>query len=527
MRRFSYFLLIILLTSCYEDVDLTPEPTKIVEVSVTRMQTGISGSVSAIDGSLISDFSLLINNEEYPISGDFFYLEIENLKKKGQLITIMKDDQVVGYGFPLLTENDVHALKLQMYEGSEEIVNSTEPLTISSSLSITSTQEVKVTLGYYNNSRSIAPIGYSLDGKMKHLTDVKSFHIASDDAVTLNATGVESGKTLFAYNKAKGYFQEVIFEDFTIVSGYYILAHSEDGFYAEGQTEFSGVTVSYLDFSVDNDQDGLTSSKGKWAAILPADTDSEVNFISPCGDGVGETQIEKSETNSEVNVNSNIDSASELLFQVSTQLIDCTGDVNSNPAFQIPAGADESRVYIYDEASINTAIVMCDEAFSIGGYNIESQELMTPLSWNTQADYGLEYLTDCESFSDGFSYISIDDKIEVFDDFTIDKLQDVTDIKLFDESIIIRFKGFNEGIYNADEVNILIDTDDFDGNGYFISCLNSPVGCGIDKFEVTHYDEVVDGQFRVAFSGTLWILEKGTPAKAKDVTIKGVILVKL
>ena len=133
-------------------------------------------------------------------------------------------------------------------------------------------------------------------------------------------------------------------------------------------------------------------------------------------------------------------------------------------------------------------------------------------------------LTECEELAEGYSYIQIEDDVKVYDAFFLEEAGERTILKSENEKVKFIFKGNAPGMYEEDEVNVLIDDEDF---GYYIKCENSPVGCGITEFNVTHY-ETNGGNgstVRVSFSGTLW-MQTVSPPVADFLDIKGVIIIK-
>jgi hypothetical protein len=82
------------------------------------------------------------------------------------------------------------------------------------------------------------------------------------------------------------------------------------------------------------------------------------------------------------------------------------------------------------------------------------------------------------------------------------------------------------GLIPENLVNIVIDDSDFGESGYYVSCENSPLGCGISDFRVTHYSIQQNGQVRAKFSGDIW-MQTLNPTLAGTYPIEGVIISKI
>ena len=83
----SYIIILIvfLSTGCYENIDNTPqEPEVIIETTEVFVKTRISGNVMNLDMEILNDYYLNINGSTQDIPSDYFLIELEEARKKGQ-----------------------------------------------------------------------------------------------------------------------------------------------------------------------------------------------------------------------------------------------------------------------------------------------------------------------------------------------------------------------------------------------------------------------------------------------------------
>ena len=118
MRDYLLFtVMVVALMGCYKNEDNSPSTEVIIETSEVYANTSISGNVIDDDGQVLSDYSMTINNKLHLITADYFFIELEEARKKGQTIHVYKNDQKVGISTHLLVENDINHMEIPQQSG--------------------------------------------------------------------------------------------------------------------------------------------------------------------------------------------------------------------------------------------------------------------------------------------------------------------------------------------------------------------------------------------------------------------------
>ena len=108
--------------------------------------------------------------------------------------------------------------------------------------------------------------------------------------------------------------------------------------------------------------------------------------------------------------------------------------------------------------------------------------------------------------------------------FRLKKLMGRTSLIDPNNEMKIHFNGLSSGVYDEQSVHVFIDDEDFGPLGYSISCEQSAWGCGLDDFNVTHF-ESTGGILRISFSGVMW-MQTIEPPLAGNFPIEGVIVTR-
>lgn len=548
------FCLIFFSIGCYEDTDNTPAPEVIIETSEIFVNTSISGSVLDLEGNFISDYNLMVNDKLNTIPADYFLLQLEDLKKKGQTIHVIKDDKQIGIRTQLLVENDINHIEIQQHEEYKQKTpsSSNSKIDIAKSLiadfSATKWENDyagQIVIDYVNieSNNSITPVGYSSISDLLAIDSRGGFYLNAktengDDIVAqkefpivINTSDLdEDVNSLFVFNKKDEIW--VLVTELTsgdeveiLGEGYYTFAHYVPGVFVEGIVTKESKPVSYQpmnwDLASQSNQIRATE-KGRWIALLPEQETVKVNLLNPCDESLQTETLDIEVI--DIKDQNLIVADSDNYQQLNMTILDCFGEVVSAPNLNISNG-DETVHYVFSEEYPDRWIAVCDN-FSIAAVNETTGENGPGLSWSTDIVGGLDVMTNCNDYEAGFSFIKIRGEEKVYPAFELESNGEQTILKSTEGNVKFIFKGSQERMYDVDEVNVLIDDEEFGEKGYYVKCENSAFGCGINSFNVTHYEEDGNGIVRASFSGTMW-MQTLSPSVAGNFDIEGVIVIKL
>lgn len=544
----------ILGAGCYENVDNTPEPEVIIETAEVYIETRLSGSVTDVSDEFISDYYLNINEEIHDVASDYFLIKIEDARKKGQTIHVVKDGNHIGLKTELLVENDINHLTIDTHG---PFLNVVEPNTggivqLRKELTVDLTsfetkelysedykfefidieEDINLTTVAYNNESHLLAID-SRGGFYLTVNTVNGDRLEIDPSnpAILNIGELEdNSNALFVFDEKVEIWKFVSdissnVEIPILAEGYYTIARYSKGVFAEGIVTKEDKQVSYqpMEFTYDGIHNQFCSTeKGNWIALLPEQNDIDINLLNPCDESLQSEviTIANDDVDGQVLVVTNSDNYQYL----NSTIIDCDGNIVEESSINVTS-SNSANHYVFSESDQNRWIAVCDE-YDVAAYNLENQSIGTQVNWSANINEEISLLSDCEEYADGFSYFQIRDDEKVYGSFTVEVQNDRTILRSKEGEISIAFKGTGAGVFDEKQVNIRIDDESFGEKGYYISCENSVEGCGIEQFEVSRFDEEIDGQLRVTFSGELW-MQTLNPMVAGTFHIEGVIITKV
>lgn len=544
----------LLSVGCYKDIDQTPPPEIIIEVTEVLINTSISGSVVDLEGNFLSGYDLKVNEEYNNVSTDYFLLRMEDLKKKGQTIHVLKDGAQIGIRTQLLVENDINHMEIMQHAPYKQktISDNNTKMDIGKSLSVDFSSAKyeggyngDITVEYIDieSTNSLTPVGYTSLSDLVAVDSKGGFYLslktssndpvlaAKDSPIILKTSDLDDEvNSLFFFDQKEENW--ILVTEFTsgdeieiFGEGYYTFANYSNGVFVEGVVTKEGRPVSYQPMQwdlVSLSNQVCATEKGRWIALLPEKESVEMNLLNPCDESL---QTETLDIQVEDIKNQNlIIKDSDNYQSLDMRIFGCDNQIITAPNLNINNGS-EALHYVFSDEYQDRWIAVCDE-FEIAVFNETTGENGPSLSWSTDINASLNALTDCNDFDEGYSYIKIREDEKIFSVFEIEEQGGKTILKSMDETVKFIFKGNQEGMYNVEDVNVFIDDSEFGEKGYYIKCENSALGCGINNFNVTHYESTGDGIMRASFSGTMW-MQTISPSVAGDFDIEGVIVIKL
>ncbi|MEM9547070.1 MAG: hypothetical protein AAGA77_13900 [Bacteroidota bacterium] len=553
-KQLLYTFVALLLIGCYKDVDDTPPPEVIVETTEVLINTSISGSVFDSDGNLVSGYTLMINNELNTIPSNHFLLQFEDVKKKGQTIHVLKNGQKIGIRTELLVENDINHLEIvrhpEFNQTSLLVDNPIIDFTKSLKADFSSTQweydykgEVTIDYVFIESNTSLTPVGYSSLSEVLVVDSRGGFYLnvknesgqevlaQKENPILIQTGGLEEDiNSLFVFDSENEIW--VLVTEFTpgdevavLGEGYYTFANYDSGVFVEGKITKANSAVSYQSMrwtlgSFSNEM--CATEEGIWIGLMPKEESVNLNFLTPCNISL-QSEIIQTSTSDIKNQYFEIEDNSNYQL-MNLKVVNCEEELVAEPSFAINSG-EKDKFYVFSEGYAEKWIAVCDQ-FTISAVNQNTDESGPEISWSTNVADDLEVLTDCSELEDGYSSIKIRDDERVYASFNMEIVGEKTVLQSEDGNVRFYFKGMDEGKYEMDEVNVFIDDINFGDKGYYIKCENSAEGCGIDYFNVTHFNIENNGMIRAAFSGNLW-MQTLSPSVAGNFDVEGVIVIKL
>ncbi len=524
MRSISLLLLLsFLLTSCYEDFD---NSVTIVEVEQpkTEMGTKLTGELIKSNGLLEDDYTITINGELHYVENNTFYVDLDKVYKYGQLIEAFKDDELVGVAYPYLLENDINKIEIDEIELTRSSFNSEREIQFGDKVKAnlspeqfantsaglmleTATLETDAIFSAFGNS------GFTAAGQLLHLEASSAFilnvysqgvktKLLDEETLRLEVNADEN-ESLFVYSHDLEYWVEIsqleLSNVLTDQTGYFMIAQSSDAIEVETTIEEAGQPVSYLrtNISINSNAKVFTTQAGKLSLVMPILSQAELTFETQCGDLISEYTISSEDTRTKEEVT--ISDDNNLIIPVTTTVVDCDGKTSELQALEVTGDGTSDR-YFFDTQAIDNRMALCNDDYSISGFDTESNSSGTQVTWDNSSQDALDILTNCNDLKDGFSYIMIRDDIKVYESFEVSFENGETTVQSMDGKVRFKFRGSSVGAYQDEQINIFMEDDAFGEFGYSIPCETSTLGCGISEFNVTQL-ESSSGQVRISFSG--------------------------
>ena len=561
--RLTIFLFIVLgITSCYEDIE-NPiednEPVVVVEEVPRRIfETDIQGETADADSKLLSDYTLEINKEKHNIEGDNFFLKTRDIRKIGQLIEVIKDDRLAGLGYHYLLENDVNKVRIQAFDNFQEenfqggyySLDQSQNIgfeydgifgtAAGSSTAQVTVQSLKITDA--DVLSGIASSGYLTDGTLVRLYPEMAFLLSfySDDqrvfstqedeisfAAKLSAN-LSEGQELFVYNREFGYWLQVANlngENLTGSIDHLVIADYQPATYVEGLVDLDGSPIAYADTRSAEKVEThyYTTEQGRWAQVFSLNEEVNTTVHSPCGDVVHNLSRDF-ENEQQAPVQLSLDSDLPRV-NLGGEILNCNGDVLNQASYQLSYTEQASSLLSFSSQFVSNTILVCEEDFDLAGYDRENNQLGPTINWSTSNTTEINDLSSCDQFEQGYSFLEIRGDKRIYDAFSVETINGGTNINSDDNSFRLKFRGDMRGTYEDQEINLFLDDNNFGPDGYRIACEQSNIGCGINHFEVTHFDTSAEGWVRISFEGEIWMQTIRNP-KVGSFPVSGVILIK-
>ncbi len=528
-------------TGCYKDIDNTQENITTTEQPDIIINTNLHGNFTEASGNISDNYTVVINEQSFEVNQDIYSIQLEGAKKKNQHVSIVQNGTEVAFANVSIIENDDNKLNIKSFPAKENVtLTSTDNI-----LSLTDNNWIEFST---NESIDISYIeivekqlldqmgkwGTDNEGNNYFLHTTSAFYINSENlSTTVNPvelihTNTSDNASLFYLNES--FHQWVLVDQFgsdkTRITlpqlGYYILANTSAAIFSEGQLTFEELPISYQDVALsileNNSLELISTAKGKWSTFLPVDFISTLSISDPCDGIVHEEEIQIGDSN--INFETSLPD-SDKFIPLNFASLNCEGEIVSNPAVIIDFGETE-RTMIFSDESPKLAVLSCGD-IAIRAFDVLEDQEGINLAWSNDIEDELDYLSSCENYTDGFSFLKINGEMEILDRFTLDREGSKSIFRSSEDDIRLIIQGEAIGEYQNEEVNFFIDDREFGVDGYRMFCENSMAGCGFDDCYISHYEEMSTGLTRITFSGVLWMQTIENPT-AGNYQVEGQII---
>ncbi len=551
---FIISLILCICSSCYKDYENKEVIEIIIEAPKDEKDTGLIGQV--FDGAdALSGYSINVNGQETPVSGQVFSIQLQRAAKEGQLIEVTKDKHLIGMAYSYLLEDDLNKIEIPVlqqfssieFQSGTNLLESEQPIEISyedSFLDSNGNEVVaSVDIDYLliedeASLASIANAGHLRTGELValqpsavYLLDIRAdgspVHKKEDALVDINIDAY-SGQTLFGFHRVFNYWVELGTLDGTAIQSpildHFIVADYLPAVYTEGVLIQEDTPVAFARgvYNGSLAYDFITTEKGQWAGVFPQNENLAVEVYNPCNELVQSATFETTTTD---NLNARFDLDIDIkTYSIAADIIDCNAQLSNQPSLVVEE-KEQQEIYVFSTGVADHALISCSTELAVSALDLAAGATGPQLNWTTEETESINYLSACAEDKEGYSYIKIREDMKAYDVFQYEYINGETVLSSNDNGIRFRFDGDVKGSYPEEAINVYIRDVSFGQDGYYFNCEESSIGCGITQFEVTHYDEQGEGWLRIVFAGKLW-MQTIENFKVGDFDIEGVILIK-
>ncbi len=517
-------LCLLFVGGCYKDYDNPQELTSITASTDIKINTSLHGVVTDVNGLTLENFDISINDHNTYFNRDKYYLEVEKANKKNQFISITKDGKEIAFANVSLIENDNNTVNFTAFPEWQKN-NDSEKILINDhiELQIQQNENLEMEYGSIENSTTLKQLGkwgidqnnndYFLDTQSAFYFNSELFSENGKVHFNLLETSNLSIDNLAIFHFNSNIQQWLLLEQHLQTnslidlptSGYYLLANITEATFIEGQVSYNQLPLAYQSLELSQlhgtKTNILASANGRWSSFVPKNIIAKLSITDPCDKVIVEQELVIDESNVFETILT--EDQEENIVRLNFMNVDCNGSILNTSASIIEFGS-EDRLMLFSKATADIAVILCGE-FSIAGFDVNNNTYGTPVPWNNDIDDELEYLSVCNEYSEGFSFIKINNDKRFYPPFKLIKEDNRSIFKSDDNRIRLSVKGESIGSYAENQVNIYINDIDFGNDGYAMNCETSPQGCGIDDCYISHFEHMSNGLTRISFSGLLWM----------------------
>ncbi|NNE27096.1 MAG: hypothetical protein HKN09_09655 [Saprospiraceae bacterium] len=552
---FAIGILTMSLTACYDQFDDTTTIT-IPEAPEVYVDAHLIGDVKLIDETLVNQFTIDVNDNSAFVESGFINMNLDFVNEVSQLIEVnsLADGNAIAimpihrnattyasiYLFPahnILPDIQTESFSLGLI-GIGQITGQANTFNTSSTINAfyraLNDEKLVNQLGH----RGLGPAGeiWAID---IHTAFEFNFQDSQGQAVELpqnntirlelTQVNLEDGQVLLHLDETLGIWKFVEQLDGLASvtlgeTGYYAFANVQQAALVRSVLKIEDKPVSYQDFVLGTDAlriEARSVSSGEWLALVPVEEALDIEFLSPCGEILGSSAFDP--ISEDIYLPPIEIAGSDNYFNISADVIDCSGNSNDTPAFIVSNGANHQTYAFMNTPDV--FVPVCNASLTINATDLNSGEIGPSIDWDVSSEMSLDILSHCMSIGDGYAFVRIGEDEQILEDFIVTIEQNQTIFKSNNGAFTMRIAGTSVESYNEDQVNITINDTSFGSQGYFINCDNSDLGCGITQCDITHFAEEEGEWYRVQFEGEIWVRTINPPVASYQ-PIRGEILTK-
>jgi hypothetical protein len=293
-------------------------------------------------------------------------------------------------------------------------------------------------------------------------------------------------------------------------AGYYCIASSTPGVYVSGRITYKDNPVSNLNINFKElNSNTLTTASGKWFSFLPTLSEVKSEISSSCNTLEGYNIV--TQNNEITNLTWVINENTMPMANIIGLVKDCTGKLKTDFIFKHHI-SDKNTKYYYMKEKLNLYIPVCEKNdINCSVSDALEIEKSNVISWpvNNIIETGSWFV--CNQAQSSFFNVVISGENKVYFDTKSSLYSDGRMELAISESnkkpLIIYAPKNSKGSQNIQNLNIILDEPNFGNIGYQIKCPSSRLGCGFEKFVITHDGSDEDAFIRGHFKGRFWLKE--------------------
>ena len=543
--KLTYFYVFLLITmiACHKDTDIitggeTPDPPEVLITTKLITQTDTNSTVALNAMQIFGGAAGQYAGTPYLVSKT---LQVD---RDFELLTIRNQDQIPFYHVHDLVENNINYVhwtfpQVIEYSGqtslsAEIIVSADHTLTIPAH-SLMHADSTPYEGGYKLVYALINPFSAMADAipsftGMNELYEIVSMQFQTCFYVT--AFSEAGTKLIFSKDatlhvpptsgqKQWNFIPSIA--TWTVVSAsnpttqielgsaeYYSIASSLSPTRITGKLLINGLEASHQQITLHYDgyaRTLYTTNTGAWVALVPQGFSSKIQISLPCNTNFEEEFITPAQKEMDLVVD--VNNPASINTVITGTIGDCNGVFQRNGVILI--NGENPNFYFPDKPNFTIHVPMCENSVtSIQGLYPDGNELGPIVYWDVQDTIALNTVMACEEAQQEYLLLNVDGAQKMYWDL---KTSITDDQRLLIENgnselhldLELYVTGMEEGSYEANKLNIILEDRQLGGKGYSVYCPTSDSGCGFTKFVITHFPAEQGQWIRGYFEGNFWM----------------------
>lgn len=543
------FLILSSIVACHDNEVIITE-TETIDPPKIMVSATHAIKVTNEFGKKITTYTASFNQQQQIAqSGNLIVFDSKNINKHGEKLTILDSK---GFEHPFLIsghENDINYSVVTVFE-NKNITNITTDVpasivktneyditTVANSFSknrspfsgnlVTTTFVPDLENDYHNKAIPQIRIGKNQKGQRVFIDVSEVFflkinttiqeNIECDVTISGNTDALINGKEkIWFCDMDAATWKEVITDakngniKFKYQnSGFYCIGEDKPGIYVSGQSLMQEQAIANIELKIGSGTDVqyiYTSAQGHWMTYLEAESRISAEIIAACGK-IHTSTIETSDKDI-TGYNIDLTDQKHKFSKIRGQVKDCEGKILNE--YMIQNSTNNMVYFLGKNGLIDVWIATCDEpTITLSTSDISGKEEGNRVVWtvNDELDTG-SWFACARAKSPYFNLIIAGENKMYWQSRTIKNGDHKMVIQLLENTeipmtLILPSDGIGEKMDN--QLNILLREKSFAGKGYEIYCPTSTIGCGFERFAITHFDHQGDQFIRGYFKGNFWV----------------------